>query len=365
MDANENQLDLTLDQFLGMGNFSLEEDKPETKSESDLEITLEPETTTEEEVKEDKPEDVVVETKEEIQLETTPNIYLELLKEKLNSGEWEDAVLENEDGTSVKLSELDNIDPETYKALVEDNKKHFDDKLKTDYVSIEGLNETQKALINIVKSGDLEKAKELFENPQQIQEPFQGYQDDNEAHQEQVLAWYFQKQGNSPKEVQALIKIAKEDFTLDVKANKIVEFQRNAFKENIKQQEEATLKARQEEEQNRKTYKKDIVNVFKEEQLSDTLIKKFSDVATKPTQDGSLEIDNIYEDWMKDPKKAAKLIHFMLDTEGFMKKETANIKKEVHKDVLRTVKIVRDTSKVADKSKKEESQTNGLTEIEL
>jgi hypothetical protein len=57
---------------------------------------------------------------------------------------------------------------------------------------------------------------------------------------------------------------------------------------------------------------------------------------------------------MSDPKKAKELIYFMLDKENYLKKATAAVKKDVHLDTLKRIKIVQDGSKV-EKQKKEDT----------
>lgn len=369
MEVNQNQLDLSFEQLIEMSNFELE---PKGKEDDNIVITLEEEgeVKTEEKEKVEVKEVVVTdppkkEDEPEITLEPQKTIYSELVKEKLKTGEWEDAIVTIDD-KEVKLSELEEVDEELYQTLLEDDKKYKENLIKDKYVSVENLSETQKTLINIIKNGDLEKAKELFENPEQLQEPFQGYDEDNESHHEQVLAWYYQQQGNSPKEVQALIKIAKEDMTLDLKANKIVEWQKTEFKNKLAEQEKELQEARKQEEENKKVYKKDLVSTFKEQGISETLARKFADVATKPTASGDLEVDTIYDEWMKDPKKAADLLYFMLDKENYLKKATTEVKKEVQKDLLRKVSIVRDTTKTSKKQEEEKTDDSSpLANIEF
>ena len=58
---------------------------------------------------------------------------------------------------------------------------------------------------------------------------------------------------------------------------------------------------------------------------------------------------------MKDPKKAADLLYFMLDKENYLKKATTEVKKEVQKDLLRKVSIVRDTTKTSKKQEEEKT----------
>jgi len=348
MTENQNDGKLSFDEIENMLTF------PSNEEASKIDFTLEEKV---EDKKQEETEDevkttpVIEEKKKEednISLEQ-PSIYLQLVKEKLRTGEWEDVLFGNE-GEEKPISEIENISEEDYQNLLEDHLKHKEEEVNSKYVKIDGLTEVQKSLINIVKTGDLEKARELFENPQQLEEPFQGYDADNEAHNIQVLSWYYSGQGNSEKEIKALLNVAKEDGTLDQKAEKIVNWQKEEYHKKIKQAEEQVREEKKQEEENIKKYKKELVQELKND-VEEGMARKFADVATKYNQDGQLQIDSIYDEWMKDPKKASRLLHFLLDEEDYLKKVGANTKKEVQKDLLRKVSIVRNTSKASDPTK--------------
>jgi hypothetical protein len=362
MKTNQNQEELSFEQLMEFNNFSLEDDGKKEEIETDITLSNEDDDKSKEgdpnpddDLEKDKKKDEPKEPETKITLDNSDNTYLDIVKEKLDSGEWDDLVIEDEEGNEVKLSELKDIDKDTFKALEKEIKTQKDTEFKERYVSVDGLDEVKKRLINIVKEGDLELAKALFQNPAALQEPFQGYDNDNDDHNEDVLDWYYQKAlGHSPKEAAALVKAAKEDLTLDVKAQKIVEYQRNQFYTNLKNREEQILAEKAKEQETVKEYRKNLAAELKQEGLSENLTRKFVDVATKTDKTGNYEIDTIYDEWMSDPKKAKELIYFMLDKENYLKKVTATVKKDVQLDNLKRIKIVQDSSKV-EKQKKEES----------
>lgn len=368
MDVNQNQTEFSFEELVEMSGFSFGDAPQSTEQEIDTSLNQKEEELKEGENSEDnKGEEPPTSTppKEEdnkpvITLQNPSSVFTELAKEKLASGEWQDVVLEIE-GAQVKLSELENIDEDIYKAVKEDFDKEKEESLKTKYVSVENLNDTQKALINIIKSGDLDKARELFEQPQQLIEPFQGYDSDNEAHNLQVLNWFYKSQGHSDKQVAKLIEADKEEMVIDSKAEQVVSWQKNQFHEKIKKEEEAVAEAKKQEQERIKTYRKDLTTELKAVDLSDTMAKKFVDVATKYDQEGELEIDKIYDEWMTDPKKAKDLIYFLLDREGYLQNATRATKRETQQDFLKKVNIVRDNSKNT-KSKQEEEQPKNAFE---
>ena len=376
MKTEQNQEELSFEQLMEFNNFSLEDDKKKEEIETDITLSNEDDDddtkskegdsdkNTDLDSDKDKKKDEPKEPETKITLDNSDNTYLDIVKERLESGEWEDLVIEDEEGNEVKLSEMKDIDKDTFKALEKEIKTQKDTEFKEKYVSVDGLDEVKKRLINIVKEGDLDLAKALFENPAALQEPFQGYDVDDDSHNEQVLAWYYQTAlGHSPKEAQALMRAAKEDLTLDVKAQKIVEYQRNQFYDNLKNREREIVREKANEQERIKEYRKNLSSELKQEGLSENLTRKFVDVATKTDKTGNYEIDTIYDEWMSDPKKAKDLLFFMLDKENYLKKVTSEVKKGVQLDTLKKIKIVQDTTRV-DKQKKEEvSPTNPLETI--
>lgn len=369
MKTNQNQEELSFEQLMEFNNFSLEDDGKKEEVETDITLSnddddksKEGEPNPDDDLEKDKNKDEPKEPETKITLDNSDNTYLDIVKERLESGEWEDLVIEDEEGNEVKLSEMKDIDKDTFKALEKEIKTQKDKEFQEKYVSVDGLDEVKKRLINIVKEGDLELAKALFENPASLQEPFQGYDVDDDSHNEQVLAWYYQTAlGHSPKEAQALMKAAKEDLTLDIKAQKIVEYQRNEFYNNLKNREQEIIKEKANEQERIKEYRKALSSELKQEGLSENLAKKFVDVATKTDKTGNYEIDTIYDEWMSDPKKAKDLLFFMLDKDNYIKKVTSEVKKGVQLDTLKKIKIVQDTTRV-DKQKKEE--TSPITPFE-
>jgi hypothetical protein len=364
MKTNQNQEELSFEQLMEFNNFSLEDDGKKEEIETDITLSNEDDDedkskdgdpNPDDDVNKGKKKDEPKEPETKITLDNSDNTYLDIVKERLDSGEWEDLVIEDEEGNEVKLSELKDIDKDTFKALEKEIKTQKDTEFKEKYVSVDGLDEVKKRLINIVKEGDLDLAKALFQNPAALQEPFQGYDNDNDDHNEDVLDWYYQKAlGHSQKEAAALVKASKEDLTLDVKAQKIVEYQRNQFYTNLKNREEQLVAEKAKEQETIKEYRKNLTSELKQEGLSENLTRRFVDVATKTDNTGNYEIDTIYDEWMSDPKKAKELIYFMLDKDNYLKKVTANVKKDVQLDNLKRIKIVQDSSRV-EKQKKEET----------
>ena len=359
------QTNVNFEDLLNTMNFdSPAQETPEEKV--DLTLPESVEVIKEETIKEDVIEEEtppITQEPEKIDLNLAEETnYDTLIKELVELGEWDsDFVIPNEDGEDVLITDLKGIDKERFQEIKDAVKEFKDKEFKSKYVSVDGLTETQKSLINIVKSGNLEKAEELFKNPQQLQEPFQGYDSSNDTHNINVLAYHYKQQGFSDKKIQSLIKVAQEDLTLDTEAQSVVEQYREGYKNHLSSIEKEAEEAKKQEEDSRKTYRKDLSAQYKEEGFPEPLVKKLVDATTKPDQDGELPVDKVYEQLMKDPKEAKEVALFLLNRQEYINRVKAPVKKEADVNFLKKLNIARKTAP-SKNSQKEEEKPNNLFE---
>jgi hypothetical protein len=351
------QTNVNFDDLLKTMNFDNSE-QPKEELEIDLSLSNEEEEETPKQ-EEPKEEEVIEESpKEEIVFSEETN-YDILIRELVDLGEWDsDFVITDEEGNDVSITDLKGTDKETFQAIKDAIKEEKDKDFKSKYVSVDGLTETQKSLINIVKSGNLEKAEELFKNPAQLQEPFQGYDSSNDTHNINVLAYHYKQQGFSDKKIQSLIKVAQEDLTLDTEAQAVVDNYRNGYKNHLSAIEKEAEEAKKQEEESRKTYRKDLTTQYKEEGFPEPLVKKLVDATTKPDQDGELPVDKVYEQLMKDPKEAKEIALFLLNRQEYLNRVKAPVKKEADVNFLKKLNIARKTTATKNSQKEEDTPNN-------
>lgn len=340
------------------------EETPET---TEIDFNLNPDVEDEGKVneEEEQPKEKEEEPKLDLQL-SSDSPYDVLVQDFIESGEWNpEHIIEDEEGNEIKLSDLKGLDKETFQSLKQMFEEEKQKETKDKYVSIDGLSETQKALINIVKSGDLEKAEELFKNPQQLVEPFQGYDSTDDSHNEMVLREYYKYQGFNNTKIEALIKVAKEGLTLDSEAEAIVTQVRTTHKQQLLNIEKEASEKRKQEEENRKVFRKEVATKFKEDfNLPDTLVRKLVDATTKPEADGELLVEKVFENLMKDPKEATELALFLLNREEYKNRIKAPVKKEEQLNIAKKFKLVKDTQKTA-KTQEEQKSENFWDNITL
>lgn len=354
------QTNVNFEDLLNTMNFnSPEQETPEEV----VDLTL-PESVDEEEKVEETKEEEIVATKEEeiekVDLSLTEETnYDTLIKELVDLGEWDsDFVITDDEGNDILITDLKGTDKEKFNLIKDEIKSLKDKEFKTKYVSVDGLTETQKSLINIIKSGNLEKAEELFKNPTQLQEPFQGYDYSNDTHNINVLAYHYKQQGFSDKKIQSLIKVAQEDLTLDTEAQAVVEQYREGYKNHLSSIEKEAEEAKKQEEESRKVYRKDLTTQYKDEGFPEPLVKKLVDATTKPDQDGELPVDKVYEQLMKDPKEAKEVALFLLNRQEYLNRVKAPVKKEADVNFLKKLNIARKTAPSKNSQKEEDTPNN-------
>jgi hypothetical protein len=373
-DQNQSQVEFTAEDLNNLDKeiFGTEEEATPDNPLEEFEETQE-----EEQKEEEKPE---LEEKEETPPEEkkeepkTTSEYTEIAKDFIESGDWEDVIIEGEgEEEDKKLSELieeGKVDKATFLSVKKEMDKAKEEKLKNNYIKVEGLEESKRKLIEIIKEGKTEEVRNLLtEEPDILEEPFKGFDNDNDAHNEHVLTWYYKAKGNNDSETQALVEKAKKDLSMDSIAAEVVEKAREQHKLKLDKKAEELKSQNQEEEQALKEYKKDLKQNLKELGIKDTTIKKFTDFATQTNEEGMLPVDSMFEEIMSDPKKASDFIYYMLEPEDFIKKKSESLLKTKSIDDMRKIKRLQQEQKSKGTSNKIEEPSKKpkgfLDELEL
>lgn len=347
MDNNENSI--TFDQFTQLAGLNINtEEKPIELPDS---FNEEEEEKTEEQEVEPKVEEEEVNepTNDDVEESEAYRVSQFLIK----TGQLEDIEFEV-DGESYKLSEAVNLDDETLTEVLKAYNSQKEESLKENKVDVSELNSVQQKLINIIKDGDYNKAKELFENPTQLQEPFQGYDPTNESHNEQVLYQdlVFTKK-ISEKKALALIKIEKEDGTLDETAENLVNQYREDFIKNLEKKEEETKKEREERIKKEKQFVKDINSNYKTMGIKDSVALQMTKLIQRD-KEGNRPIESLIEEAMSDPQKASDLVMFLSNKELYDKKVSSKVKNEAEIGFAKKISIVKTNKPTLTEEPKEE-----------
>jgi len=305
----------------------------------------------------EKPEETDPEFKP-LNLETPKdNFYTNLLKKKLEKGLWEDVIIK-EGETETKLSEIEDLTEEEYLKLEEDQLAIKNEDIKEKYISIDGIAEEKKLILEIVKNGG--NLAELFQNEQQLEKPFdesKGWDLENEKHQESIAYQHYLSQGNTPSRAKLLVEEDKKEFVLDSVAKQIVDFHQKAYSDNLNEINKKLIEDKAAEKENLKVYRSELTKKYKEDKVPEHDIKKLVDAATKEDQNGEFAVDTIYETKMKDPIEASELIFFLTNKEQYLQQKMLETKVKTNLSTMRTInRAPKDAAqKVAPKEEKQES----------
>lgn len=260
-------------------------------------------------------EDLVEVVPETNKTQTVKSTYTELISHFVSTGEWEDVDVEI-DGNKIPITEIADIDKETFlelKALQDSAKK---EELSQKYVNVEGIGETERNIIEIVKNnGDvtsiLEKKPtidailqlEATRDPQALANlvaekmKHANYEDEYIRHKISSLI----QQGNLDTEAQTVIDEIKTNFNNYVLAEK-------AKAEN----------ARQSKELERQELRKKVLDASKNMQLKDAIRKTLVDTSTKYDAEGKTELDRLLEKTrLENPLKLMEIALLLKDEDAF------------------------------------------------
>lgn len=265
------------------------------------------------------------------------DFYTNLLKEFIADGDFEDAEIEI-DGQAVILSELDNVTPELFKQIKEAQKELKKQELDLKYVSVEGLDETTKKLIELKKKGG--DITPLIQMDAEFRHPLQGIDLDNERVQEDLVRQKYRHAQIDEDIIEMKIAKLKKELILDKEANKVVEEINQNFDRVVeakKQEYEAALNQRKEEE---KTFRKIMTEEFRKISTKDNVVKQLVEATSKFDENGIAEIDDLFfEVKQSNPNLFAKVALLLKDEKLFNEFLGVKVKNEEAKQLLKKIQL--------------------------
>lgn len=350
-------VDFSLEELKSSGKTEEEEEEAKTseKKKEDVEDT-EAKKSVE---KEEKEKEGAAKVKKEV---VKPSDFSNIAKKLLDSGDWKDAIVEK-DGEEVKLSEMENLDPDTFLSIWEEQKKANKEEVEKNNIEISNLDENKVKIINIIKNGgDL---KEIFKDESQLVRPFENSDLEDLQTQQNIVYQQFLRQGISREDATDLVVKATKDLSVGKKSEDIVKFYQKSFDDNLVEIEKQTAAERVKELEEIKEYKKTLTSLYKEDGTEDSVAKPLIEAATRVDKSGNLHVDTVYEKLMKDPKQAKDLIFFMLEKDKFLTAKGATIRRDTNLDTMRRIKLVQETAKVTNTIKEKEKESSIFGSIVL
>jgi|AntDeeMinimDraft_6_1070357.scaffolds.fasta_scaffold03027_1 hypothetical protein len=276
--------------------------------------------------------------------------YGKLAAKFLEKGKWGDALITQEDGSEVKLSELDTIDEETFFAIEESQSKFNEEDIKSNYIKKGDFDENKLKLIEILKEGG--DIKDIFDTPEEAQRPFEGVDVEDVNIQKNVFFNYLTKvQRLNPEDAKVVLSNHDKRGELEPKVKEIVEGYQSDYDKKLADRLEDIKSEKAERISKDKEFNKSLEEIYKNYNLDSKMAKKFSTLGTKRTNEGDYELDSIYAEKMEKPDEAAELIFFLNDKEGYLKSKMSDTKINSEKEHLRTINLLPNKQRKDDKAK--------------
>ena len=346
-----------------------EEEQEEATEESTEETTEEQEeaaeeTQEQENEEEEQEESSEAQQEEQEQEEVQVSPAFNQVKSLLDLGILTDIKIStSEDDEEGKLlSEFEDINEAQLKQIIDIQKSTKDKEIEEKYISKEGLTENQLKIVNILKEGgDL---KEIFQSPEQIKRPFEGWDLEDDKKQKQIiLHHYINNLGHSNKEALALLKQKEEDYEVDSFSKEIVQAYNSEYDKYLDSKQKE-LQVKNEEKKKRITEtRKDLSKVLKDNKFKDSISKKIIDGVTKPIGDNKFKVHEVLEEILENPKDNYEVLLHLLDRSAFNELYKVKQKNKETASMIRLIDALpNDKIKKVETAKKETGFTSELEE---
>lgn len=298
------------------------------------------------------------EVKREQPKKLEPTEYAKKLKELVSLGlvdDMEISIGEGDDEKKVHLSDFDEVDESSFTSLLTQIKEAKEKDLKEKYISKEGLDERTQKYIELKKAGgDISK---LIEQEVRYVSPLSTYDLDNESHQEELIRRDLQSQNLHPRVIEAQIQAFKEDMCLDLESKKVADRIENNFNDYVETKKQEQIVLIEEEKKQDKEFRKGLNEELKRLIKDEGFQKLILDNSTKRDQNGLTNVDQLYYDAQRDPKKFAKIAFLLNNEEAFLNSVGAKVAiKELAKTTSTILKINPSAIKTVNKEQKIEDE---------
>jgi hypothetical protein len=307
-------------------------------------------------VQEQKPrEDEVNKPKSEGSLD-----YNSIKNKLLEKGLWEDVTLEIGD-EEKDLSNLDDLDEETFLAILEEQNKIKESEIKDSSINKEGLDDMTLKLIDISKAGG--DITDIVKQYDEHVNPLNGLDLTDPKTQEALIINQLRRQNLSDIVIKNSVLEMRSNGTVEDSANQIVQNTNKIFNKYLDDKKQQAEDKKRDEVNSRNEFKKDLSSVYKEEFGLD--VKVANRLVKFGTNDNFIQ--DKYKEVMSDPKLASELIFFLEDQEAYLKYKNNNRDRVQKINTLKKINIIgkkdRTSSKSTDDNKKETKSTFTFEEI--
>jgi hypothetical protein len=225
-------------------------------------------------------------------------------------------IIQEVDGEDVEVSvdELE-LDEELLAEIIRTKSEQEKEEVAKDKISIQGVTEFTKNLIEIDKRGGT--VTDLLELRQNYIDPLEQLDTTTPEGQKAVIRLRMLAAGSSEEDIKDFVEVFEKKGELETKALKYEAEIREAVNARAEERKQKVLAAEEDRKERMKVYKQDLKQSIKESfELKDTEVNKLVDFATKYTQDQN-DLAKTFTEALADPKRAAKLVLFLFDEKEF------------------------------------------------
>jgi hypothetical protein len=273
---------------------------------------------------------------------TESTVYSNLAKKYIERGAWQDAKMEI-NGEEVVLSELEDLDEETFLEIQKSQDQARQEDLKDKYIDKEELDEISLKIVEISKNkGDISKALDI---KKRFIDPLEQFDLDDEAHQEALVRQKYHIESNgklSREDIDVIIERKKKDLLLDKEASQYAESLKVGYKAYLDKENQKLAEEKVQEAENVKTLKKSVRDSLAKYGLNDASIKPLVNFIGTKDNDPLIQMVN---DIKKDPEQLAELIFFLNKKEDYIRAIGNKTTTGVETKLLKKLEFIRDNKK--------------------
>ncbi len=298
----------------------------------------------------------------ETKAENKSSLDYNSIKNKLiEKGLWEDVTLEIGD-EERDLSNIDDLDEETFLAVLEEQNKLKESEIKGSSIEKEGLDDMTLKLIEISKAGG--DITDIVKQYDEYVHPLNGLDLNDPKTQEALVINQLKRQGLSDIVIKNSVLEMRDNGTVEESANQIVQNTNKIFNKYLDDKKSQAEEKVKQEQTKRNDFKKGLSEVYKEDYGLET--KVANRLVKFGTNDNFLK--DKYDEVMSDPKKASELIFFLEDPEAYFKYKNSNRDRSQKINTLKKINIVsknkdKSSSKSTDDEKKSTKSSFTFEEI--
>lgn len=264
------------------------------------------------------------------------NNYSELVKDLIESGDWGDYMVEVGE-EEVAIKDLENIDKELFLQLKQSQEAYKEEQNKDKYISLEGVDDYTKKLIEISKEGG--DISQLIQTQSQLINPvLQIKQNRDEQSLIDLVAFKMKNQNYDDDYINLKIQKFLKEGTLDEEADKVIEEIETNYNAHLEQTKKQLQDQKLQIEKERKEYKKTISEKLKPFNLKENDSRNIIKIASEYDEQGVSEADKLfYQIKQEDPERFVEIVMLMKDRELYNSIKFTSVKNKAELEAAKKI----------------------------